>query len=299
MKLTPEQIDDKIATIAEVIGKGNIMPHLKGKCYFSKEVIEMGSNKNDMDKSVCRLFEPEPLVKGFMIEYHQSCYKHFLKLADKEQAKQEKALNELRHGVEARLLDLPAMWDDFHEFPTGKPGDKDVEYHLKNQADKWLKDDELGLFISGAAGILKTFTAVYIARLWLKKHPGKKALFCGWGDYQIRLSQTYGNAATRTAYGQAKPLIETPLLIIDDVLGRADISGAQYSLIKEVIDARRRNSSKKGPRFYTIITTNYDPDDITEMEQRANLESIPLADRLTDYTLVALGNMLPSRRGAQ
>lgn len=290
-----KEIDDKMTTMSDVVGRMNIMPHLKGICYFSRENIEAGNSGNPED-SVCYKHDHKPLVQGAMAEYHQGCLDHFSNLHDIELKKRDKEIHDFYNSVATRFIGLPAFWKDFHEYPDHEEAKKILQILA---VEKWLKSSKLGLIICGPTGRLKTFSAVYAAREWLKKHPYKEALFVEWDEYQSLLSQTYGQAATKTQYSLEIKLKKIPLLILDDVLGSEDVSKPQYMLFKRVIKFRNSATSKDGERFPTIITSNYTLDQIKTMEEKKNQGDSPLSSRVETFVQLQLyGTDLPNFRKA-
>lgn len=287
-----KEIDDRMTSMADVVGQLKIMPHLKGICYFSRENIKAGGD--EPDDSVCYKHDHEPLVGGFIADYHQGCLDHFRALHQEELAEKDRLMHEEMYGVPARFIGLPAFWNDFHKYPDH---DEAKTILKKLAVEKWLKSSKLGLIMCGPTGRLKTFSAVYAARKWLEAHPYKEAMFVEWDEYQSLLTQTYGQAATKTQYSLEIKLKKIPLLVLDDVLGSEDVTKPQYMLFKRVVKFRNSATSKDGERFPTIITSNYTLDQIKTMEEKKNQGNAPLIDRVETFVQLQLvGTDLPNFR---
>lgn len=149
---------------------------------------------------------------------------------------------------------IPARYQGRYVFETYRPGTQSQEEALvlcKRYAEEYpaFGEGPNGLLFMGPCGVGKTHLAVAILQHVVVRK-GMPALFVDLNDLYREIRSTYGRAETpETEYDILSPLVEAPLLLIDE-LGCVASPWAQDTL--HYLVSQRYNEQRP-----TLLTSNY------------------------------------------
>lgn len=136
-----------------------------------------------------------------------------------------------------------------------------------------------GMFLWGSAGVEKTTLAAATLALWIAN--GGTGLFVNIADLMSDVYATMGERQRITRSDVVDPLIETQMLVIDD-LGKEKASDYAAGVLCQILDGRYRHMTTKSRRPL-IITSNFD---LTRLCNRFTADEIgePINRRISEMT---------------
>lgn len=146
-------------------------------------------------------------------------------------------------------------------------------------AERVLRGEARGLYLHGNAGPDKTSLAASTLTLWIVG--GGTGLFVSMVDLMTDIYATMGEGAKLSRADLVKPLIETEMLVIDD-LGKERATDYAAGVIFQILDGRYRQLTER-TRRRLIITSNYN---LARLCQRFADEAIaePIERRISEMT---------------
>lgn len=171
-----------------------------------------------------------------------------------------------------RRSGLPAAYAD------GSRTIEDVrDSDARDLAHALLAGNLRGLYLHGPAGGDKTTLAAATFSLWIAN--GGSGIFVSVLDLISDIQATFGDRATLSRNAIIKPLIETPLLVLDDI-GKEKASDYSAGVIFQVLDGRYR--LRESGRAM-IVTSNWN---LPQLCSRFTNDTIaePIRRRLAEMT---------------
>lgn len=165
-------------------------------------------------------------------------------------------------GVEALLeaARVPSRYaecefDNFDELPEDALSLAQAKASARRYAEEYPLSD-IGLLLMGPPGVGKTHLAVAILR-YLLTEKGVPCLFFDVQDLLRQLQATFDRQSGMTQLDLMQPVLQTELVVLDDLGGRLCTPWVEETLAHIV-------TTRYNERRATIVTTNYldDPEDL-------------------------------------
>lgn len=137
------------------------------------------------------------------------------------------------------------------------------------------------LYIHGSAASGKTTLACVLLAEWIRA--GGSGVYAVAPDLMSDLRKIYSAKDGRSSSDLVDPLIEAPVLVLDDV-GKEKPSEHAATILFEVLDGRYR---RRRPARRTIIASNYSPDALAARFADAETAG-PLIRRMVEDATVLL-----------
>lgn len=149
--------------------------------------------------------------------------------------------------------------------------------------ERWHPGVDVGLLFHGSPGTGKTHLAVALARELIQTK-GAPVLFCEQRELLKTLQGTFDEGSTRTESEVLGPILEVPVLVLDD-LGAGRLTAWARDVMHDII-AHRYNA-----RLPLILTSNHPLEAVAEEEHGEAPARMTLRERLGEALMSRLYEM--------